>query len=295
MAVRIKLMIPRTEKPEIILKQLIEVDAWFRKNSINIKSTRFEIILDNLNRITKTSIDDFIKKDGFENYFFTALSAITFIDIFRGLSTYKGSLPKKKLIECLSGPLIPSEEILGDANVNPRNTFFELEIASRMMRCGFKVNGFDDVNLVFEKHKIFIECKRLLSKSNITHNIRHAYDQLSKKISNKNDRGIIALAIDRSYRLNDKLLDSHNSGDIGRNLNKIGDLFIKDYTHVWNAFLNLKVIGILLFINFGTVFKKTKILYSNQMCFISLRSDIQISDRNVLQRFAKKVDDNCAI
>lgn len=286
-------MIPRTEKPEIILKQIQEVDAWFKNNSINTKSTRFEIILDNLDQITKTSINDFIKKYGFEIYFYTALSAITFIDIFKGFSIYKGSLPKKKLNECLSGPLIPSDEILGDANVNPRNTFFELEIASRMMLCGFKVNGFDDVNLNFEKYKFFIECKRLLSKSNITYNIENAYDQLSKKLSNTNDRGIIALAFDRSYSLNDKLLDSNNFNDINYKLNQIGDVFIRDNAHVWNAFLNLKVIGILLFITFGTVYKEYKILYSNQMCLISLRSDIQVFDKNLLLRLAKIINKIC--
>jgi hypothetical protein len=271
---------------------LHDVEAWFSSNGIKIRCTRFDLILNNFQQMVRTSADDYIKKRGFEDYFYTALGAIAFVDIYRGFSTYSGSLPKKKIEESLSGPLIPREEILGDKNVNPRNTFFELEIASRLMRSGFKVTGFNDINLKFEQYRFVVECKRLLSKSNIEYNIKYAYAQLSKKLLNVNDRGIIALTFDRSYSLNDKLLESGNTKDINAKLNQIGDIFIRDNAHVWNNFLNLRVIGIILFINFGAVYQDSKVLYSQQTCLIALRSDIQVADKELLLRFGNMINDS---
>lgn len=278
-----------TEKPDAILKYLHEASTWFHKHNIDTNATRFELILNNFGKITsffkESSINEYINNYGFENYFFSLIDAISFIDVYNGLNKYKGSLPKSKIRESLRGPLIPNDEILGNANVNSRNYFFELEVASKLLLAGIKVNGFNDVNVMFEKNKIFIECKRLLTKSNIGHNISYAFTQLSRKLSDKTDKGIIALSFDKAYNFDDKLLATDSIDEIQRRLNDIGNIFIKDYSHLWINCDNVKIIGIILFITFGTVFDKTKILKTEQTCIISLRSDTHVEDKELLYRF----------
>lgn len=286
-------MKPKTDKPEIILDELQKVKSWFDQIKITTEGTRFEDILNNFINIVKykqeSSVNDYIKDYGFENYFYSALDALAFIDVYKGLSHYKGSLPKKKLKESLSGPLIPRNEILGDKNVNSRNTFFELEVASKLMLNDIQVIGFDDVNCNFENYRFFFECKRLLSKSNIESNINYAYTQLSRKLKNQNDRGIIALTFDKAYGFEGMLLDTSNFNDIEKKLNELGNIFIKENYPIWRSFNNKQIIGIILFIKFGTVYDKSKILKTEQTCVISLQSDIQINDKELLFRFSKVI------
>ncbi len=281
-----------TEKPEIILDNLTEVEKWLIDIKISITGTRFEEILNYFKLIVKykqeTSIENFIKIYGFEIYLYTMNDAISFIDIYKGFSIKKGSLPIKKIRECIKGPLIPRNEILGDANVNSRNIFFELELCSKMIRNGISITGFNDININFEFYNIFIECKRLLSLSNISNNIKIAYEQLSKKLLHKNDRGIIALTFDKAFNLDDKCYEASSLNDIDIQLNNFGNIFMKNHSHCWNSFLNIKIIGIILLIKFPAIFDG-KIINSQQLCVISLRSDTNVSDKNLLHRFAEKL------
>lgn len=61
-----------------------------------------------------------------------------------------------------------------------RNYLFELSVAAIFRRRGFRVRIGEDADGVFdfENHRVFIECKRLLSDKRFEHNLCKAEDQL---------------------------------------------------------------------------------------------------------------------
>lgn len=229
--------------PELLLNDLTEVKNWLIKIGINVEGTRFDEIYNNLALFVefkeKCSIKCFIDRYGFESYLYTAIDSVSFIDIYKAFSSLKGSIPVKKIRESLNGPFLPREEIPGDANVNSRNYFFELELASKLILKGIKVEGFDDIIFNFELHKFHIECKRLISGKRVPENIQIAYDQLSKKMSNSNERGIIAFCFDKVFNLDDKIYTAKNFQDISSQLNQVGNRFRVKYSDYWNKLLNI--------------------------------------------------------
>ena len=80
-------------------------------------------------------------------------------------------VPKKSLRILIEGPLSPLDEVLGDASVNARNVFTELELAAHFSEKGIPPTGFRDLRFNFRAVDYSVQCKRLLSASRVSENI----------------------------------------------------------------------------------------------------------------------------
>lgn len=199
-----------------LCRELKEVQSWLGSLEIDTAGTRLEEIINNLewiieryNRDPAGGISSKPDEIDIEKFWYCMTDAYSFIDVYGALKTLKSHLlPRRKLKEALSGPLLPRAEAPGTENVNSRNIFFELELAARLMRRGIRVTGFEDVQFSFEGYPFCVQCKRLLSKANMKHNIDKAYDQVKKALSDHNNaRGVIALSIEKLWKIDGLVLD----------------------------------------------------------------------------------------
>jgi len=235
-----------------IYQELGEAQSWLKWLNIKTENTRFEEIIQNVQRINDKFIKDpssVISGDiDIETFWYSLTDAYSIIKVYESMKSLKSDkIPRKKLKDSLHGPLLPNEEVPSKGNVNSRNLFFELELAANLMKSNISVIGFEDVTFAFEGYRFCVQCKRLLSKNNIAHNIKHAYDQLNKPLSeDEKCRGIIALSIEKLFDIDELVLDVENTEQAEELVNKTLDNFRKQYDCYWKNFLNIRFICVIL-------------------------------------------------
>lgn len=132
---------------------------------------------------------------------------------------------------------------------------FQLELASKFLAKGFNVINFDDIQFQYNNRIYLIECKRLLSKRNVVHNINKAYDQLTQKITNDNEYGIIALSIDKLLDIDYKYFQKNSEKEILSELEIISNSFITNNEKYWDRFNNIHIVCIIIFLKFISVYQ----------------------------------------
>ena len=202
-------------------------------------------------------------------------------------------MPRRKLKEALSGPLLSRNEVPDTENVNSRNIFFELDLAARLMNQGIKVTGFEDVQFDYEGYTFCVQCKRLLSEANIKHNIAKAYDQVQKALSvHKKTRGIIALSIEKLWKIDGLVLDVQSPAEAGMRISHDLDKFRREHSHLWDGFLNINVVGIILSFK-CLAFPNQKGLHSfaHRLDFVQFPfvRQFQLADTLLMERLQKKL------
>ncbi len=286
-----------TFKPEHLEEKLIETRSWLISNKVNLTDSRFDEIYNNFLEIIEYSktnkINEYIEKHDFVTYLYSLLDAYSFIEIYESFSKQL-MIPKKrirvKLNEIVKGPFLLKDENALVSNVNSRNTLFELELASAFIKKGIAVIDLDDVQLEYESYKIHIECKRLISKDRIEYNIEKAYEQLQNKLDGNNDRGIIALCLEKLPKIDDKYYSADDRKDILKQLSLIGDIFRNNYEHIWKKFINIKIISIILYIKFVSIMKNKQLLNCWQVDLIPLcEKNLQLNDYNLLIRLYEQL------
>lgn len=286
-----------TYKPEQLKDDLAGVRYWLISNKIKLENSRFEQIYNNFIEIIEYSnqkkINEYVKLYGFDTYLYSSLDAFSYIEIYRALSK-QTNLPQKKLRdklnEIIKGPFLPKDENPLISNVNSRNIFFELELASILLKKGISITDLDDIQFQYDFYNFHIDCKRLISRDKIEYNIKKAYNQLKGKLNNSNDRGIIALCLDKLPKIDDKVFPTNNPNEIQKQLNLIGDIFRNNHQSIWEKFINTKIISVFLFIKFISILNDEKILYSWQIDLIPLcENKLQINEFNLLKRLAESL------
>ena len=106
-------------------------------------------------------------------------------------------MPKRVLRSSIEGPLSPLDEAPGTGSVNGRNFFFELETAAAFSEKGIAATGFDDFRFAFHGLDFHVQCKRLHSKAAIERNLVAACRQLRRRIAQSNERGLVAVALEK--------------------------------------------------------------------------------------------------
>jgi hypothetical protein len=155
-------------------------------------------------------------------------------------------VPKKKLKTILTGPLMVKDEDASTGEVNARNIFFELELAADLMSRGVVITGFDDVTFLFEGKCIHIECKRLHSDKAVENNVNKACSQLGNKLVSSDDLGIVALAIERVTRADERLLEIDGDQYLEAASN---DLLVHFFSHHQSCLdppINTRIIALLI-------------------------------------------------
>ncbi len=108
---------------------------------------------------------------------------------------------RQKLTLALSGHAIPFTETV--KNNLPRNTMFELSLASDWARLGIEVQlGDPDITARIGGVPFCVECKRPFREDSIRANLRGAAEQLRTKLENTEAQGaygIIAISVSRIF------------------------------------------------------------------------------------------------
>ena len=262
-------MIP-TISYEEMLRRLDEAKAWLKALKISIDGTRFGIYYDNLKEIVTwhsngADIDSLFHIMSLETAYYSLTESnalIAIYEAFNGLD--QDHLPKRKLRMMLEGPALPSAEVPGDANVNPRNILFEIELATRFVKAGFRVNDFQDINFDFQEFRINIECKRPNTKKSVTGNIDEGCKQLLKRdpTHGLTSRNIIAISVDKVFEIDKKRFFFADERDIEKEVDKkVGD-FQKTYHKTLNKLFDKNILALLLVFKFMCEVRSQELLTS---------------------------------
>jgi hypothetical protein len=238
-----------------ILEQLPTAIRWL--DSIKLGGNR-KIISES--RAVLSEFQSKIDSPGFYEYlttrkikeiFNSAENLRSIIRLYRGFSLAdQNRLPKAKLKEIMEMPLIPEDETKGSANVNPRNTLFELETASRLLESGFRIFEFDDANFVYEDINIIVECKRIHSISQVESNFKKALAQVHDEFKGIDDRGIVAISYDKTTSVDDVIYTVDNEEQLVNRSEKLFLEFFAITKQYFKIFEKARILGIYFTLKF---------------------------------------------
>jgi hypothetical protein len=151
-----------------LFNQLTEAKVWFSSIGIPTEGNRFDSILANVDLVRKhwdkPTLNDVARDHQIHDLWISLLDALTFVAIhqqFKGLKS--AQLPRGRLKEALGGPLMPHDETHDGASIQARNAVFELELAAFLQACGLQITNFDDIEFLFDRTVVNVQCKRLHS------------------------------------------------------------------------------------------------------------------------------------
>ncbi|MFQ5853072.1 MAG: hypothetical protein ACE5JU_21135 [Candidatus Binatia bacterium] len=91
-----------------------------------------------------------------------------------------------------------------------------------------------------------MQCKRLLSLSRVGENVEAAYNQLKRNLVTYNDRGFIALAIEKLMGLEGKILPVKAEDDLNREFLRLAEDFRLTLDRSWRTFVDPRVTAIII-------------------------------------------------
>lgn len=238
-----------------ILTDVQAARAWYKSIGISTEGTRLELIEERVANLladlkSKPAEEVVDRYDKTETYYVLSDGA-GFGKIAREIAKVGPNLmPKRSLKVLLEGPLSPEDENPGDGSVNARNIFTELELAAYISERGIPPTGFGDLRFRFNEVTYSLQCKRLLSPCRVEENIQKAYDQLKENLKTDDDRGFIALAVDKLMGLEGKVYHVEKETDVTTEVYKLTEEFKKTFRSVWAKFIDPRVTGILVIFRF---------------------------------------------
>jgi hypothetical protein len=189
--------------------------------------------------------------------------------------------------------LAASEEESGPT-ADPRNKFVELELAAHLSSAGFKLLGFDDLEFDFAGHRYIVECKRPSHEGTLDDNIEKAYSQLLKKLDGPSSRGIVAVAVEKVFGLDNRFLMVETPSSVSALAVSIAKQFRDKVAKYESQWLDPRVVAVHAIIRF---LMKTKapesIGSSSTYSLVKLASPqvLQATESNRLDRMVEKLRD----
>ncbi len=284
-------MFERVTYKEMLLN-LREFENWLGQLRINTKSSRLEEVIsciDNLSISWENGrLEQLISSVDGEYLYYRLSEANAFIYVYNSLKALPDDkIPRKLLKEIILGPFLASDEVPGGANVNNRNFLFEIEMAAKLASKDLKITGFDDVQFTYEHYNFAMQCKRLISSRNIAYNVEKAYGQLKPMLNERNNRGIIALSIEKIIEADKNLLVVDNVGEIQPKIVANSLHFINEHSWCWKKIVHPKVIAVFILTKFLAHIKDINLLttvYHIDIVPLCTPSAGQVSDYNLLKR-----------
>ena len=157
-------------------------------------------------------------------------------------------LPRGPLKDILQGPLASSDET--PHNSDARNKFVELEMAAHCARAGFRLLGFDDLTFEFEGRKYHVECKRPFSANALERNLHKAYAQLRRKLQRDDSRGIIAIAVEKVFNLDQGFQRVRSESHLSEVGLMVADAFRTKIGRLEGSWVDTRVVGVVAIIRF---------------------------------------------
>lgn len=234
-----------SHKIEDILTKYYEICEWFDSLGFNSMKTRYgkyKIVFDDFfSQSEKKDFDDF--KIRFDNAYMEIHDAIRIYNTLKNIETSEFLVQMKKV---LSGQEFRAQK----DNDQARDFLFELLIASRFIKAGYKVSltGICDIAVELENGQIlFVECKRIKSLSKIEKNIKKANEQLKKRMKkhiNNKALGLVAVNITDVLPLSDYIIRSND--DVGSYEHKIrSEKIVRENYQKFLSGINKKCLGVM--------------------------------------------------
>ncbi len=228
------------------------------------------------------------------NYFelITSLyEAQELVRIYQVFHAYDDSSLFKKLGYFIKGPRSYVDENPSTSSNLARNTAFELSLAAEMASAGFKIVITEDYDIGFEVDgkQIIIECKRPQVDHQVNGNIKGALRQLNSRYTDKKQRGLIALSIDRIINPDFKSLNVDFPEQLGERLSDIADSFIESNMRKWQYPQDTRTIGAIIQYGGPSIIKSEKLLTVFSNIIISNVINRPEEDRQLLKMLLERL------
>lgn len=236
-----------------ILDKLKDLDSWLSSLGVSKQADRIRLHISNIRKLQQAYQNDTLKKlaenRGTVQLMWSLIEAMEFADIYISLHDYEPKVLRKKLKIALKGPVDPGAEASAVSSNVGRNTMFELNLASRLRRTGVAVHldTNPDILCKIGLQNLYIQCKRPFLEQNIPRNVSAAKRQLTRDISNSQDksaRGLIAISVSRVFNPGDKLFVIKTKQVMKRLADDVQDIAQK-YSRSWKQIIDTRIIGIL--------------------------------------------------
>lgn len=281
-------------------KKLEKAGHWLNSIGVVTENTRFDEIL-RLNKeivehYKRNFVEELIEKQGNLKLWFALIEASSFIEIHEAFKGQRSHVhPRGKLKKILEGPYHSWDEDVHVGNIEPRNTLFELEAASKFKKSGAKITGFDDVDFVFKKTKFNVQCKRLHSEKKVKDNLSEATAQFYKKMKSRpNLKGIICLSIDKLTGKEEMILKVNSPNEIRPKLAVISTSFLTKYRSLWHNFVNTNILAVLIFVHIVATIQEQPYNLLTTCCDIAFdvipyQNFFQIADYNLIVELCQRL------
>ena len=195
--------------------------------------------------------------------------------------------PKGTLRDILQGSLKPSDETTNDSDA--RNKFVELELAAHLSKAGFKLLGFDDLKFEIEGIEYQVQCKRPSNIRTLDSNIERAYQQLEARLHQNDSRGIIAIAVEKIFDLDQGFQSMLSSSDISEFGKQIGQKFKTKVDKFNSQWVDTRVVGILAIIRFLFRIEGTQEVGASYNCGLIMFASFKFAQEADEQRLLRMV------
>jgi hypothetical protein len=287
------------ESYDEIIKQLDNVERWFKSLRIGFSGSRFDTYRRNIEILNKHHqegrIKEFVELRDFKEIVFSLAESSEFSTIYQQLKDVDPKFLRKRLKLVAQGPLMIDQEDPMKSTGQPRDHLFELNMIARLKAAGFQVvfDTHSDARCIFESKDILFECKRPQTRDSVERNFLKAKDQLTESLDtlNKADcKGIIALGIGKILNKGQMFLVGKNETALDAKL----DLEIKkawdDFEHLERKVLDTRIIGIFLLLNTPAVIDDMKLLTDVQEARVAPTCLKNSADFHFLKRMIAHLD-----
>lgn len=251
-------MIIPSESYESIFTRYSSSIKWMESIGVNIgrgRTTYYGEIISYWKDNYKTASADEAKKifPDFVSTMFDLYDFVAVYEAFKDTSFEDLDLIATKLQKAVSGPIKSADET--PRSTAARNFLFEAIVAARGHRPNLGIeailNAKSDTGLSFDNRKIWIECKRVTRINKIERNVRKAISQLEKILNQRvgaGHRGLVALDVSKILQDGSQILVRKNDSELSNTIGHIAELFVKDYSPIWQKVFenkNQKIIGVI--------------------------------------------------
>lgn len=286
-----------------LLQEFEETLAWIRSLGINLSIGR----LSHYNKIAKLWTDIIEGKiTAGHNFNSELISTVfevpTFIDIYHAFkSTDCSSLNGliSKLEKAVDGPNHLSEE--NPASSTARNFLFEAIVTAKLHNPSQGLNAIldapSDVGILFNKKKIWVECKRVSSEKKLRANISKACKQLKTTLEKHpqiGQRGLIAIDISKliTQPPPNFVFETEFESQIDEYSKLMLDEFIRANSSIWQETMKShdeRIVGTLLRLQIvATSREKNTPIYVAQWG-INPRLNISLDDQRLMKDIVTRI------
>ena len=280
---------------------LLRGKGWFQSVGLPISGNRFGTILANVDLIRqhygKPSLNDVLQDHPMHELWISLLDAGSFTIIAEQLQNLRSDeLPRGRMKEAMSGPLLPHDEEQDGASIQARDALFELELGSRLQARGVSIRGFDDIKFGFDGGEINVQCKRLHSPKTLQQNLDKACSQIAKRIVGTKTRGLVAIGMDKILETDRNIWTVPNEDSLLKETKDLMRSFLHENGPRFRRIVDIRVLGILADLRFMALVKDHNDLltrgYKTALYPLASAETLQFADSDFLRRLGKKIADS---